>query len=122
MKVSIFNIGKILSGDIASPVIAGDTIVMDGGKITSVGSEQASDSDVSIDAGGMMAMPGLIDSHGPHHIWRLYTAPKDGRLSGELHPWRRDHEHQRFGSSCARPAARPCRCEGSRDCRAKILR
>ncbi len=63
MKISIFNIGKILSGDIASPVIAGDTILMDDGKITSVGSGQAIDSDVAIDAGGMMAMPGLIDSH-----------------------------------------------------------
>jgi enamidase len=63
MKVAIFNIGKILSGDIASPIAAGDTIVTDGGKIISIGTGNAPDCDVTIDAGGMMAMPGLIDSH-----------------------------------------------------------
>jgi enamidase len=63
MKVAIFNIGKILSGNIAAPVTGGDVIVMDAGKIVSVGSDNALDCDVTIDAGGMMAMPGLIDSH-----------------------------------------------------------
>jgi len=38
VKVAIFNIAKILSGDIASPVAAGDTIILDDGKIVSVGS------------------------------------------------------------------------------------
>ena len=32
MKVAIFNIGTILSGDLTSPVAAGDTIVIDGDK------------------------------------------------------------------------------------------
>jgi enamidase len=63
MKVAIFNIGKILSGNIAAPVTGGDVIVMDAGKIVSIGSGNAPDCDVTIDAGGMMAMPGLIDSH-----------------------------------------------------------
>jgi enamidase len=64
MKVAVFNIGTILTGDIGSPVASGDTIVMADGKIASVGSgTDAADSDVAIDAGGMMAMPGLIDSH-----------------------------------------------------------
>ena len=65
MKLAIFNIGKILSGDIASPVATGDTIVIDDGKILSIGTggNNASDCEVAIDAGGMMAMPGLIDSH-----------------------------------------------------------
>ena len=64
MKIAVFNIAKILSGDIASPVAAGDTIVMVDGKIASVGTGgDAADCDVEIDAGGMMAMPGLIDSH-----------------------------------------------------------
>lgn len=64
MKVAIFNIAKILSGDIASPVAVGDTIVMDDGKIVTVGTGGNVDAcDVAIDAGGMMAMPGLIDSH-----------------------------------------------------------
>jgi enamidase len=64
MKVAIFNIAKILSGDIAQPVASGDTILMADGKIVSIGSGgDAADCDVAIDAGGMMAMPGLIDSH-----------------------------------------------------------
>jgi enamidase len=63
MKVAVFNIGKILTGDLASPVAPGDSIVMDGGKIVAVGNSDAVDADVGIDAGGMMAMPGLIDSH-----------------------------------------------------------
>jgi enamidase len=64
VKVAVFNIGTILTGDIGSPVADGDTIVMADGKIASVGSgADTADSDVAIDAGGMMAMPGLIDSH-----------------------------------------------------------
>ena len=41
MKVAIFNIAKILSGDIAAPIAPGDTIVTDGGKIVSIGSGDA---------------------------------------------------------------------------------
>lgn len=64
MKVVVFNLAKILSGDIASPVAAGDTVTMVDGRIASVGfGGDAGDCDVAIDAGGMMAMPGLIDSH-----------------------------------------------------------
>ena len=64
MKLAIFNIGKILSGELSSPVAGGDTIVIDDGKIVSVGTAgRIDDCDVAIDAGGMMAMPGLIDSH-----------------------------------------------------------
>ncbi len=64
MKVAIFNLGKILTGDLAAPTAAGDTIVLVDGKIQSVGTGgDAGEYDVEIDAGGMMAMPGLIDSH-----------------------------------------------------------
>ena len=37
MKVAICNIGKILSGDIAAPIAAGDTIILDDGKIVARG-------------------------------------------------------------------------------------
>lgn len=64
MKVAVFNIGKILSGDIASAVAAGDTVLMEDGKIIAVGTGgDVGDCDVAIDAAGMMTMPGLIDSH-----------------------------------------------------------
>lgn len=64
MKVVVFNLAKIISGDIASPFADGDTIVMADGKVVSVGSgSDTADCDVAIDAAGTMAMPGLIDSH-----------------------------------------------------------
>jgi enamidase len=64
MRVAVANIGKILSGDLAAPIVAGDTIVMSDGRIISVGSGgDVAGCDVVIDAGGAMAMPGLIDSH-----------------------------------------------------------
>jgi len=64
MKVVVFNIGKILSGDLAAPVARGHTVVMAEGKIVSVGNGgDVADCDIAIDAAGMMVMPGLIDSH-----------------------------------------------------------
>ena len=64
MKVAVFNIGKILSGDLAAPVAPGHTVVMAEGKIVSVGNGgNVADCDIAIDAAGMMVMPGLIDSH-----------------------------------------------------------
>src|SRR5262249_58890274 len=64
MKVAVFNIGKILSGDLAAPVARGDTVVMAEGKIVSLGNGgDVADCDIAIDAAGMMVMPGLIDSH-----------------------------------------------------------
>jgi enamidase len=64
VKLAIFNIGRILTGDIAAPLAGGDAIVIEDGKIVSLGTGgQVDDCDVAIDAGGMSAMPGLIDSH-----------------------------------------------------------
>jgi enamidase len=87
MKVAICNIGKILSGDIAAPVAAGDTIILDDGKIVSVGTGgDAAACEVAIDAGGMMAMPGLIDSH-VHITFGDYTPRQQtiGYLESYLH-------------------------------------
>lgn len=64
MKVGIVNLGGILTGDIEAPVASGDMILTDAGKIVSVGESASVDGcDVVIDAGGTIAMPGLIDSH-----------------------------------------------------------
>ncbi len=66
MKVAVINIGAIVSGDWHAPIAAGDTIVSDGEHIALVGSAPAAaieSADVVIDAGGMTAIPGLIDSH-----------------------------------------------------------
>jgi enamidase len=66
LKVAIVNLGAIVSGDWHSPFSAGDTIVSEGGRITLVGTADVAvveSADVVIDAGGMTAIPGLIDSH-----------------------------------------------------------
>jgi enamidase len=66
MKVAIVNLGQIVSGDWHVPFAAGDTILIEGERITAVGTAQAGaveSADVVIDAGGMTAIPGLIDSH-----------------------------------------------------------
>src|SRR3954464_9284473 len=65
MKTAIVNLGTIITGDWRKPTAAGDAIVMADGKITSVGTASAAQlaaCDVVIDAGGAIAIPGLIDS------------------------------------------------------------
>ena len=66
MRTAIVNIGKILSGDWRVPIVNGDTIVSESGRITRVGTADAGvlgGCDVVIDAAGAVVMPGLIDSH-----------------------------------------------------------
>ncbi|HEX5528119.1 MAG TPA: amidohydrolase family protein [Methylomirabilota bacterium] len=63
MKTLIRNIGQIVSGDIARPLIDGDSIVADGGKIAAVGRGLDDDAETVIDARGSTVVPGLIDSH-----------------------------------------------------------
>jgi enamidase len=65
-KLLIRNIGLLLSGDIANPILAADTIIAENGRITAIGREK--DLDMSgattlIDAHGTAVAPGLIDSH-----------------------------------------------------------
>ena len=64
--VLLKNIGTIVSGDIADPIIEGDGIVIEDGKIQTVGflSGITPEEGVKvIDCGGMTVTPGLIDSH-----------------------------------------------------------
>ncbi|TIU42375.1 MAG: Enamidase, partial [Mesorhizobium sp.] len=60
------NIGLMLSGDLAQPIIDADTIVVTDGRITGIG--KAGDIDggsaaTVIDAMGCAVAPGLIDNH-----------------------------------------------------------
>jgi enamidase len=66
MKTVIRGIGTIVSGDIARPLLDGDTIVIEDGRIAAVGPEGAldtGDADTVVDARGTTVIPGLIDSH-----------------------------------------------------------
>lgn len=66
MKTAIVNIEKIVTGDLTTPFATGDGILMENGRIGAIGTlsaDQVSSADVVIDAGGTIAIPGLIDSH-----------------------------------------------------------
>jgi enamidase len=87
MKVAITSIETIVTGDIRDPVADGGTIVLDNGVIQSIGRALGvNDCDVVIDAGGMTALPGLIDSH-VHITFGDYTPRQKtvGFLESYLH-------------------------------------
>ena len=63
MKTLIRNIGLIVSGDIARPLLEGDSIVIADGKIAAVGKGLDGDADTVVDAKGSAVIPGLMDSH-----------------------------------------------------------
>lgn len=89
MKLAIVNIGSIVSGDWKAPFVAGDAILLEGGRITGIGSAPSKiveDADVLIDAGQMTAIPGLIDSH-VHVTFGDYTPRQQtvGYLASYVH-------------------------------------
>src|SRR5688500_17602862 len=75
MKTAIVNLGSILSGEWREPYVKGDSILMQDGTISAVGTVAARDvqsCDVVIDADGAVAIPGLIDSQ-VHNSFVYYT-------------------------------------------------
>jgi enamidase len=89
MRVAVVNIGTIVSGDLRDPLVKGDTIILDGGRILVVGSASAADveaCDIVIDADRTTAIPGLIDSH-VHVTFGDYTPRQQtvGYLESYLH-------------------------------------
>ena len=65
-KLAIKNIGLMLSGDIARPILDADAIVAVNGRVTAIGRAQDLDfsgATTTIDAQGVTIAPGLIDSH-----------------------------------------------------------
>src|ERR1700733_3654194 len=89
MKIAITNLGAIVSGDWRNPLAGGDTIITDGEMIASIGTASVASvdsADVVIDAGGMTAIPGLIDSH-VHITFGDFTPRQNtvGYLESYLH-------------------------------------
>jgi enamidase len=75
MKTVIRGIGAIVSGELARPLVDGDTIVLEDGKIAAVGREASlatAGADTVIDAKGSAVFPGLIDSH-VHPVFGDFT-------------------------------------------------
>ena len=89
MKTAILNIGQIVSGNWCCPITPGSSILLEGDRIHKVGELTGSEvegSDVVIDAGGSVAVPGLIDSH-VHITFGDYTPRQNtvGYLHSYLH-------------------------------------
>jgi len=75
VKTAIVNLGTIVSGEWREPYVRGDSILMEDGKITGIGTVSAKAveaCDVVIDADGATAIPGLIDSQ-VHNTFGDYT-------------------------------------------------
>jgi enamidase len=65
-SVLLKNIGTIVSGNINAPILEGNAILVEDGKIQKVGSESALNvaaADMTIDCAGTTVTPGLFDSH-----------------------------------------------------------
>ncbi|HWK44186.1 MAG TPA: amidohydrolase family protein [Stellaceae bacterium] len=88
-KLVIRNIGLLLSGDLARPILDADTLVAVDGRITAIG--RAADLDLdhattAIDAKGTTVAPGLIDSH-VHPVFGDWTPRQNqyGWIDSSLH-------------------------------------
>jgi enamidase len=80
-KLVVRNIGLLLSGDLARPILDADAIVAEGGRIVAVGRVNDLDTDgahVIVDAKGSAVAPGLIDSH-VHPVFGDWT-PRQSQL------------------------------------------
>ncbi|MFY9644464.1 MAG: hypothetical protein WAK29_04750, partial [Terriglobales bacterium] len=65
-KLVVRNIGLLLSGDLANPILDADTVISVNDRIVAVGKEKDLDTSgagITIDAKGTTLAPGLIDSH-----------------------------------------------------------
>jgi enamidase len=62
-SILIKNIGTLVTGDLNRPLRSADSIMIDGGVVKEIGRNLNSKADRVIDASGITAIPGLIDSH-----------------------------------------------------------
>ena len=96
----IHNIGQLVSGDFASPLLDGDSLLVRDGVIAEIGDGLATGAGATtINANGATVMPGFIDSH-VHPVIGDYTpAAKGRRLHRQLRSWRRHpHDFRRRGA------------------------
>ena len=80
-KLVVRNIGLLLSGMMENPILDGDCVIAQDGKITDIGFEKDLDTEEAttvVDAHGVTLAPGLIDSH-VHPVIGDYT-PRQQQL------------------------------------------
>lgn len=82
-SVLIRNIGALVTGDLNNPVRRADSIYVEDGRIQEIGFGISRRADVSVDAQGIAAIPGLIDSHS-HPTFGEFT-PAQNSLSWITH-------------------------------------
>jgi len=82
-SVLIKNIGALVTGDLKSPLRRADSIYVEDGIVRVIGNALGQRADVVIDARGITAIPGLIDSHS-HPTFGDFT-PAQNALSWITH-------------------------------------
>ena len=88
-KVLLNNIGTLVSGDIYNPILEGNAILIQDGKIKQIGQEgdfAAAGVKTTLDCAGTTVTPGLFDSH-CHVVLGDYTPrqKQTGFLESEVH-------------------------------------
>jgi enamidase len=88
-KFLLKNIGTLVSGDISHPILKGNAILIEDGKIKQIGQEGDFDTagvQTTIDCAGTTVTPGLFDSH-CHVVLGDYTPrqKQTGFLESEVH-------------------------------------
>src|SRR4029450_4716427 len=94
-SILIKNIGTLVTGKLESPLRQADSIFIKDGVVQAIGNGLAQAADHIIDANGITAIPGLIDSHSHPSIGEYTPAQNslgwithymNGRGSSVLHP------------------------------------
>lgn len=84
-SVSIFNLGAMVTGDLAHPLADADSLYIEDGIIKELGTGRVS-ADVEIDARGLTLVPGLVDGH-THPSFGDFAQPQNsvGWMNAYLH-------------------------------------
>jgi len=72
VRTLLRNIGRLVSGDLARPLLEADSLLVADGRIAAVGRGLDDDADTVVDARGTTVMPGLVDSH-VHPVFGDFT-------------------------------------------------
>ena len=73
------NIGTLVTGDLKNPLRRADSIYIEDGFVRAIGNGITQPADVTIDAHGITAMPGLVDSHS-HPTFGDFTPAQNSLL------------------------------------------
>ncbi len=85
-RVLIENIGEVFTGDIAAPLAAARTLLVEDGRIAAFDPPAPGACDATIDARGAAVLPGLVDGH-VHPVFGEWTPTQDaiGWIGNYLH-------------------------------------